>query len=311
MPRPDVPAIGYRPLPKPPIVPKGNRPPPGTKIPAEGGGDDKEAEKRPPQDYLDMMELIKDMPDVPTEERNGHTLYKIGPQNYYSPGEGYDAKKEAKILKTLYDRYTDQMNVVTPRTAARNKAAAEAKAAKEKADADARSNAKYDPLYDWSLYARKDHPKWLRYKREKALQRYCDECGQIPEGTLDFSGADVYGKNDPFLFNSYRPEEYEEFFSRFPEVYKVCEPPTAPSAATGAPAPPLDAAATGAPHEAPAPAADDSAAPARAAAPAAAADEWSAAAGEAPAPAARPRTPGVPEETPPDLNTLDLEDGLD
>ena len=82
------------------------------------------------------------------------------------------------------------------------------------------SDRKYDPLYDWSLYGREDHPAWQRYLREKAMRKEAQEKGLIPDGTLGFDGVDHYGPEDPFLFSSYRPEEYAEFYARFPEVYQ-------------------------------------------------------------------------------------------
>ena len=52
----------------------------------------------------------------------------------------------------------------------------------------------YDPLYDWSLYGREDHPRWLQFCREEKMRDEAKAKGLIPPGTTDFDGVDRYGE---------------------------------------------------------------------------------------------------------------------
>ena len=165
----------------------------------------------------------------PTQDFGGCLCYQIGPNSWYHLPEDcphHDAPSIAYKLREQLERYDELLAVVTPRTEARNKAAADAEAAA----AAGREEKAYDPLYDWSLYCREDHPRWLQYKRERAMREAAKAAGKIPDGTLSFDGVDRYGADDPFLYGSYRPEEYNEFHRRFPQVYTFEgeEPPPPP-----------------------------------------------------------------------------------
>ena len=94
--------------------------------------------------------------------------------------------------------YDMLMNVETPRTRKRKEEEEKKKQQEEEGDPDA-----YDPLYDWSLYGREDHPAWLQWCREKKMEDEARAAGRIPSGTLDFDGVDRYGPDDPFIFDSY------------------------------------------------------------------------------------------------------------
>ncbi|KAH8065021.1 hypothetical protein JL722_1917 [Aureococcus anophagefferens] len=216
--------------------------------------------------HLDDQGRRKPQPQrepCPTQDFGGCLCYQIGPNSW---------------LREQLERYDELLAVVTPRTEARNKAAADAEAA----EAAGREEKAYDPLYDWSLYCREDHPRWLQYKRERAMREAAKAAGKIPDGTLSFDGVDRYGADDPFLYGSYRPEEYNEFHRRFPQVYTFEgeEPPPPPP-------PPDDLSEAAAPAAAPGDrtAADGggASAPRSGAAPAAAVE---APAAEAPAPPA-------------------------
>ena len=285
---------------------------------------------------------------VETVMVGGHLCYRVGPNNIYCPpleieGKPFDGPAAAAKIREHLERYEELVHVVTPRTEARNKANADAAAAEE-ANAEPE---KYDPLYDWSLYCREDHPRWLQYLRERKMRDEADAAGKIPKNsTLDFDGVDRYGENDPFLYCSYRPDEFDAFYDRFPQVYTMMgddgkpilnknTPPPPPGYAEEKVEPPADDArpSTVASDAPPAPAAAAAAAEAAAPAPAAAAPAPAAAAPpetEAPAaapatalrldlpvaeaapPAAAPKTPVTPvPESFPDPNTFDLEDGLD
>ena len=105
------------------------------------------------------------------------------------------------------------MRVSTPRTQSREDA--------EKEKADSKPGGKnYDPLYDWSLYGREDHPRWLQFCREEKMRDEAKRKGLIPPGTTDFDGIDRYGEDDPFIFNGYRQEEYDAFYERYPFLYQ-------------------------------------------------------------------------------------------
>ena len=64
------------------------------------------------------------------------------------------------------------------------------------------------------------------------MRKNAEEKGLIPPNTLSWDGKDVYGENDPHFFSSYRQEEWDEFYARFPQVYKFVDD------ATGTPTPP-------------------------------------------------------------------------
>ena len=152
-------------------------------------------------------------PDCETKVVGGHTIYKVGAKQWYSPGKPYDGPSCARRLRDLLDHYDRLMCVSTPRTQAREDAAAE--------KADSKPGEKnYDPLYDWSLYGREDHPRWLQFCREEKMRDEAKAKGLIPPGTTDFDGVDRYGENDPFIFNGYRQEEYDAFYARYPFLYQ-------------------------------------------------------------------------------------------
>jgi hypothetical protein len=148
-----------------------------------------------------------------TMEVAGHTIYKIGEKQWYSPGKPYHGPSCARRLRDLLDHYDTLMRVSTPRTAAREEEA--------KTGADTKPGGKnYDPLYDYSLYGREDHPRWLQFCREEKMRDEAEAKGLIPPGTVDFDGMDRYGKDDPFIFNGYRQEEYDAFYERYPFLYQ-------------------------------------------------------------------------------------------
>ena len=152
-------------------------------------------------------------PDCETKIVGGHTIYKVGAKQWYSPGAPYDGPSCARRLRDLLDHYDNLMRVSTPRTQAREDA--------EKEKADSKPGGKnYDPLYDWSLYGREDHPRWLQFCREEKMRDEAKRLGKIPPGTTDFDGVDRYGEDDPFIFNGYRQEEYDAFYERYPFLYQ-------------------------------------------------------------------------------------------
>ncbi|KAK7234635.1 phosphoinositide-3-kinase regulatory protein [Aureococcus anophagefferens] len=273
----------------------------------------------------------------PTQDFGGCLCYQIGPNSWYHLPEDcphHDAPSTAYRLREQLERYDELLAVVTPRTEARNKAAADAEAAA----AAGQEEKAYDPLYDWSLYCREDHPRWLQYKRERAMREAAKAAGKIPDGTLSFDGVDRYGADDPFLYGSYRPEEYNEFHRRFPQVYtfegeEPPPPPPPPDDLSEAAAPPRRRATDGAARRrrgarAAARARPRPPRPSRPRRPRPrrprpsrprrrrpAPTSASSSRRRAPRPArrARPGTPvtPVPESCVPDPNFFDLEDGLD
>ena len=103
-----------------------------------------------------------------------------------------------KTFTDLLDHYDNLMRVSTPRTQSREDAAAE--------KADTKPGGKnYDPLYDWSLYGREDHPRWLQFCREeKCATRRRPKGSYHPARRTSMASIDMEKTTPSFLMGTAR-----------------------------------------------------------------------------------------------------------